>query len=121
MIFIFSSYTTATKVIEKRIIKHELMKKMGLKANTIVNLTLAESSLAALIPGLGIGTVVGNSMLQRLLSLLAYAEEPYSQYAIVYPSIALIIIFLLIPIILYLSLNWNLRREFKRYAPTQME
>jgi hypothetical protein len=121
VIFIFSSYTTATKVIEKRIIKHELMKKTGLKANTIVNLTLAESSLAALIPGLGIGMVVGNFVLQRLLSLLAFAEEPYSKYAIVYPSVALVIIFVLIPIILYLSLNWNLRREFRRYAPTIME
>ncbi len=121
VIFIFSSYTTATKVIEKRVIKHELMKKTGLKANTIVNLTLVESSLAAMIPGLGIGTALGNSVLKRLLSLLAYGKEPFTKYTIVYPTNAIIIVFVLIPIILYLSLNWNLRREFRRYAPTQME
>ncbi len=121
MIFVFSSYTTATKVIEKRVIKHELMKKIGLKANTIVNLTLAECVLAALIPGLGIGTIIGFSVLNRLLSLLSYAAEPYSIYTIIYPGTAIIIFFLLIPFTLYLSLNWNLRREFRRYAPTQME
>lgn len=121
VIFIFSSYTTATKVIEKRVIKHELMKKIGIKANTIVNLTLAECSLAALIPGLGIGAILGFSVLNRLLSLLSYAAEPYSTYTIIYPGTALIIFFLLIPFTLYLSLNWNLRREFRRYAPTQME
>ena len=97
------------------------MKKTGLKANTIVNLTLAECIIAAVIPGLGIGTAVGNSMLARVFGLLAYEIEPYSFFKMIYPVSYIVIVFVMIPIILYVSLNWNLRREFRRYAPTQME
>ena len=120
VVLIFSSFTTATKILEKRVIKHDIMKKMGINITTIINLSAIESFIAAIIPSMLLGSLFGFSVINPMLNLLSYGAEPYPLF-MQYPLIPLILSFLALPIILYLSLTFNLRREFAKYSPTQLE
>ncbi len=120
IVLIFSSFTTATKILEKRVIKHDIMKKMGININTIVNLSAIESFIAAVLPSMLFGSLVGFLILKPMLNLLNYGSEPYP-LTVQYPIVGLIIGFLALPVILYINLSYNLRREFAHYTPTQLE
>ncbi|UJG43832.1 MAG: hypothetical protein K9W46_01280 [Candidatus Heimdallarchaeum endolithica] len=120
VVLVFSSFTTATKILEKRVIKHDIMKKMGINVTTIINLSAVESFIAAIIPSMLLGSIFGFSVIKPMLGLLSYGAEPYP-LSMQYPLIPLLLSFLALPIILYISLTFNLRREFAKYSPTQLE
>jgi hypothetical protein len=119
-VLVFSSFTTAIKILEKRIIKHDIMKKMGLNLNRIVNMSTIQTMIAAILPALGIGAVVGYLVVGPTLIQLNFGVEPFGLY-INYPLTLLIILFVGIPVLVYIGLNYFLRREFGKYAPTVME
>ncbi|NPD88160.1 MAG: hypothetical protein HGN29_05535 [Asgard group archaeon] len=120
IVLVFSSFTTAIKILEKRIIKHDIMKKMGLNINRIVNMSTIQTMIAAILPALGIGAAVGYLTIGPTLIQLNFGIEPFGLY-INYPLIPLIVLFVGIPILVYVGLNYFLRREFGKYAPTVME
>ena len=119
-VLIFSSFTTAIKILEKRIIKHDIMKKMGLNINRIVTMSTIQTMLAAILPALGIGAAVGYLTVGPTLIQLNFGVEPFGVY-INYPTNLLIILFVSIPVLVYIGLSYFLRREFGKYAPTVME
>ncbi|MHA2308330.1 MAG: hypothetical protein ACXABJ_03550, partial [Candidatus Heimdallarchaeaceae archaeon] len=119
-VLVFSSFTTAIKILEKRIVKHDIMKKMGLSVNRIVNMSTAQTMIAAVLPALGIGAAIGYLTVGPTLIQLNFGIEPFGLY-INYPLIPLIILFVGIPTLVYIGLNFFLRREFGKYAPTVME
>ncbi|MHA1399833.1 MAG: ABC transporter permease [Candidatus Heimdallarchaeaceae archaeon] len=120
VVLVFSSFTTATKILEKRVIKHDIMKKMGINVRTIINLSVIECFIAAVIPSVALGSLFGFLVINPMLNLLSYGSEPYP-LTIQFPLTLLIVGFLALPVILYISLNLNLRREFAKYTPTQLE
>ena len=120
ILLFFSSFTTAIKILEKRIVKHDIMKKMGLSVNRIVNMSTVQTMIAAVLPALGIGAVVGNLTIAPTLIQLNFGIEPFELY-INYPMNLLIILFVGIPTLVYIGLNYFLRREFGKYSPTVME
>ncbi|MCG3227272.1 MAG: hypothetical protein H7645_10150 [Candidatus Heimdallarchaeota archaeon] len=120
IVLVFSSFTTAIKILEKRIVKHDIMKKMGLSVSRIVNMSTVQTMLAAVLPALGLGAAVGYLTIGPTLIQLNFGIEPFGLY-INYPMTPLIILFVGIPTLVYIGLNYFLRREFTKYAPTVME
>ena len=119
-VLMFSSFTTAIKILEKRVIKHDIMKKMGINVGTIINMSSIQTMLAAILPTLIIGSVVGFSVMYPTILQLSYGAAPYP-IVVKYPIVALIIVFVGVPALVYLSISYFLRREFQKYAPTMME
>ncbi len=119
-VLVFSSFTTAIKILEKRTIKHDIMKKLGLGINRIINMSAIQTMIAAVIPALTIGAVVGFLTVGPTLIQLNFGVEPFGNY-ILYPIALLVILFVGIPVLVYLGLNYFLRREFGKYSPTVME
>ncbi len=119
-VLIFSVFTTAIKILEKRVIKHDIMKKMGINSAKIISMSSVQTMLAAIIPALGIGAAVGFSIIKITLKQLNYGAAPYKFY-INYPYIVIGLLFVGIPLLVYFSLNYFLKKEFSKYAPTMME
>jgi hypothetical protein len=120
VVLVFSSFTTAIKILEKRRISHDIMKKMGLRISTIVNISSIQSLIAAILPALLIGTGVGLSVILPTLNQLGYGSAPYPLF-VRYPVMLMIVLFIGVPLLVYLGLSYSLRREFTKYAPTIME
>ncbi len=119
-VLIFSSFTTAIKILEKRVIKHDIMKKMGINVRTIINMSSLQTMIAAILPTLILGSIVGFSVMYPTILQLSYGATPYP-VTVRYPIVLLIVLFVLIPALVYLCINYFLRREFTKYAPTMME
>ena len=120
IVLMFSTFTTAIKILEKRVIKHDIMKKMGINSTKIINMSALQTTVAAIVPALVLGAAGGIAVIYPTLKQLNYGTEQFSLY-VNYPVMMLIAIFLGIPTLIYLSLTYFLKREFARYAPTMME
>ncbi len=119
-VLLFSSFTTAIKILEKRVIKHDIMKKMGINVGTIINMSSIQTMLAAILPTLIIGSAVGFSVMYPTILQLSYGAVPYP-VVVKYPIVLLVLLFVGVPALVYLSISYFLRREFQKYAPTMME
>ena len=120
VVLLFSTFTTAIKILEKRVIKHDIMKKMGITTTRIINMSTIQTMIAAILPAMVLGAGGGIAVVYPTLKQLSYGATMFSVYAN-YPIMLLIIIFLGIPALIYFSLTYFLRKEFAKYAPTQME
>ncbi len=120
IVLMFSTFTTAIKILEKRVIKHDIMKKMGINSTKIINMSAIQTTVAAIIPALVLGAAGGIAVIYPTLKQLNYGTEQFSLY-VNYPVAMLIAIFLGIPALIYLSLTYFLKKEFTKYAPTMME
>jgi len=120
IVLVFSCFTTAIKILEKRKIKHDIMNKLGLRVSMIVNMTTIQTSLAAIVPALLIGAAVGFSVIFPTLKQLSYGSAPYLLY-VNYPISLMLILFIGVPLLVYTGLKYLLSRDFTKYAPTIME
>ena len=119
-VLVFSTFTTAIKILEKRVLKHDIMKKMGINSSRIISMSTVQTMIAAIIPALAVGAAIGFKVIRPTLMQLNYGARPYRFY-INYPYIMIAVLFVGIPLLIYLSLHYFLKKEFSKYAPTMME
>ena len=96
------------------------MKKMGINSSKIISMSTVQTMLAAIAPALAAGALIGFSIITPVLKQLNYGAAPYKFY-VNYPYIMIGVLFVGIPLLIYLSLNYFLKKEFGKYAPTMME
>jgi len=120
VVLIFSSFTTSIKILERRVVKHDIMKKMGINVPTIINMSAIQTLVAAIIPSMIIGSAVGILAVRPTLIQLSYGAAPYELY-VNYPWLMISMLLVGIPLMIYLFMNLFLKREFGKYAPTIME
>ncbi len=120
VVLIFSSFTTSIKILERRVVKHDIMKKMGINVPTIINMSAIQTLVAAILPSIIIGTAVGLVAVKPTLIQLSYGAAPYELY-VNYPWGMMMMLLIGIPLMIYIFMNLFLKREFGKYAPTIME
>ncbi len=120
VVLMFSTFTTAIKILEKRVIKHDIMKKMGINTTKIINMTTIQTTIAAIVPALILGAAGGIVAVNPTLKQLEYGAQQFSMH-VNYPVVMLVVLFVGIPSLIYISLRFILKREFAKYAPTMME
>ncbi|MCK5303731.1 MAG: hypothetical protein KAJ72_00665, partial [Candidatus Heimdallarchaeota archaeon] len=120
VVLVFSSFTTSIKILERRVVKHDIMKKMGINVPTIINMSAIQTLVAAILPSMIIGTAVGLFAVRPTLIQLSYGTAPYEMY-VNYPWLMIAMLIVGIPLMIYIFMNLFLKREFGKYAPTIME
>jgi hypothetical protein len=120
LVLVFSSFTTSIKILERRVVKHDIMKKMGINVPMIINMSAIQTLVAAILPSMIIGTAVGLLAVKPTLIQLSYGTTPYEMY-VNYPWLMISMLLVGIPLMIYLFMNLFLKREFGKYAPTIME
>ncbi|MCK4252931.1 MAG: hypothetical protein KAX32_00585, partial [Candidatus Heimdallarchaeota archaeon] len=120
VVLVFSSFTTSIKILERRVVKHDIMKKMGINVPMIINMSAIQTLVAAILPSMIIGTAVGLLAVKPTLIQLSYGASPYEMY-VNYPWLMISLLLVGIPLMIYIFMNLFLKREFGKYAPTIME
>ncbi len=119
-VLLFSSFTTSIKILERRVVKHDIMKKMGINVPTIINMSAIQTLIAAIIPSMVIGTAVGLLAVRPTLIQLSYGAAPYEMH-VNFPWLMITMLIVGIPLMIYIFMNLFLKRDFGKYAPTVME
>jgi hypothetical protein len=118
---IFTSLSNPIKILQKRITKHDVLKKIGIPSNSIILITGLELLISAILPGLIIGGVAGYGLVRLtgfLMLSFTYSSIPYT---IPYPYPAMLLIFLGIPILFYSIFFAAMKINFVRFTPRNLE
>ena len=119
---VFTSLSNPLKILQRRVVKHDIMKKIGLPTNRIVFLSAMELFIACILPGLAIGAAGGYGLL-RLFSWI-FISPPYSgglPFKTIIPYHVGLVIFLGIPLLFYSIFIVSMKRNFAKYRPKNLE
>jgi len=119
---VFTSLSNPLKILQRRVVKHDIMKKIGLPTNRIIFLSAMELFIACILPGLAIGAAGGYGLL-RLFSWI-FISPPYSgglPFKTIIPYHVGLVIFLGIPLLFYSIFIVSMKRNFAKYRPKNLE
>ncbi|MCG3255985.1 MAG: hypothetical protein KAU62_07865 [Candidatus Heimdallarchaeota archaeon] len=119
---VFTSLSNPLKMLQRRIVKHDIMKKIGLPTNRIIFLSAIELFIACILPGLAIGAAGGYGLL-RLFSWI-FISPPYSgglPFKTIIPYHVGLVIFLGVPLLFYSIFIVSMKRNFAKYRPKNLE
>lgn len=119
----FTSFSNPLKILQNRITKHDVLKKIGVPTLYIIGVAALEILLACIIPGLVLGGAAGYGFVKLLDFLLirSFASQAGLPYIMQYPPIAMILIFVGIPILFYILFYISMKANFFKYRPRNLE
>ncbi|MCG3226934.1 MAG: hypothetical protein H7645_08440, partial [Candidatus Heimdallarchaeota archaeon] len=118
---IFTSLSNPIKILQRRITKHDVLKKIGIPSNSIILITGLELLISAILPGLILGGVAGYGLVRLtgyLMLSFTYSSIPF---VIPYPFPAMLLIFLGIPVMFYTIFFVAMKINFVRFRPRNLE
>ncbi len=119
---VFTSLSNPLKILQRRIVKHDILKKIGIPTNRIIFLSALELFMACILPGLALGAGGGYGLL-RLFSWI-FINPPYADslpFNTIIPYHIGLVIFLGIPILFYSIFIVSMSRNFAKYRPKNLE
>jgi hypothetical protein len=119
---VFTSLSNPLKILQRRIVKHDILKKIGIPTNRIIFLSAFEIFLACILPGLALGAGGGYGLLS-LFSWI-FVNPPYVDSLpinIAIPYYVGLVIFLGIPLLFYSIFVVSMSRNFAKYRPKNLE
>jgi len=119
----FTSFSNPLKILQNRITKHDVLKKIGVPTLYIIGVAALEIFLACIVPGLVLGGAAGYGFVKLLDLLLigSFAPQAGLPYLMQYPPIAMILIFVGIPILFYILFYISMKANFIKYRPRNLE
>jgi len=119
---VFTSLSNPLKILQRRIVKHDILKKIGIPTNRIIFLSALELFIACILPGLALGAGGGYGLLS-LFSWI-FINPPYTDslpFATIIPYHVGLVIFLGIPLLFYSIFILSMSRNFAKYRPKNLE
>jgi hypothetical protein len=121
IVVVFISISNPIKMLQQRVHKNDRLKKIGISTKRIVNMATWEIFLTGVLPGilLGIGFGFG------IISLFIRASRMYfysgMNFLIVYSPYAMIISFVLTPVLFFSIFYVSMKRNYAKYQPRNLE
>ncbi|MFW9852211.1 MAG: hypothetical protein ACFFDS_04680, partial [Candidatus Thorarchaeota archaeon] len=120
---VFISISNPLKILQKRITKNDVLKKIGIPTNSIIFVSILEFLIACVLPGLAIGGAAGYGLV-RLFGFL-FLESGFGganlPYAVPFPVSAMLVIFIGIPILFFGIFFTAMKVNFIRFKPRNLE
>ena len=119
----FTSLSNPLKILQKRLVKHDILKKIGIPTNRIISLSALELFISCIVPGLILGGAAGYGLLRLFTWLFIGTLSIYSglPYKIFFPYQIILIIFLAIPVLFYTIFFISMKLNFMKYIPQNLE
>ncbi|MCK5141504.1 MAG: hypothetical protein KAQ70_04870, partial [Candidatus Heimdallarchaeota archaeon] len=118
---VFISITNPIKLLQQRTNKNDRLKKMGISTKRIIRLAAVETFIAGVFPGLVMGAGFGFG----LISMFIWATTSFFYagmgFKIVIAPIALIISFVIAPVLFYAIFYFAMKRNYAKYLPRNLE
>ncbi len=120
---VFISISNPLKILQKRITKNDVLKKIGIPTNSIIFVSGLEFLVACVLPGLAIGGAAGYGLVQ-LFSFL-FLETGFGgaslPYVVQFPVSAMLLIFIGIPLLFFGIFFAAMKVNFIRFRPRNLE
>jgi hypothetical protein len=120
---VFISISNPLKILQKRITKNDVLKKIGIPTNSIIFVSGLEFLVTCVLPGLAIGGVAGYGLVQ-LFSFL-FLESGFGgarlPYVVQFPVSAMLLIFIGIPVLFFGIFFAAMKVNFIRFIPRNLE
>ncbi len=119
----FTSLSNPLKILQKRLVKHDILKKIGIPTNRIILLSALELFISCIIPGLILGGAAGYGLLRLFNWLFIDSMSGYGglPFKIFFPYQVALLIFVAIPVIFYTIFFIAMKYNFAKYRPKNLE
>ncbi|MHA1198463.1 MAG: hypothetical protein ACTSQF_03830 [Candidatus Heimdallarchaeaceae archaeon] len=118
---IFTSLSNPLKILQRRITKHDALKKIGISTRQIILVSAIELFVAAIVPGLLLGALAGYGLERAFNAILVELSYDILPYALPFPYVLVLSLFLGIPLIFFGIYYISMKRNFAKYQPRNLE
>ena len=121
----FTSLSNPLKILQRRLVKHDVLKKIGIPTNRIISLSALELFISCIIPGLILGGAAGYGLLKLFNWLFIDSMSTYGSgglpFKIYFPYQVILIVFVAIPVVFYIIFFVAMKYNFAKYMPKNLE
>ena len=120
---VFISISNPLKILQKRITKNDVLKKIGIPTNSIIFVSALEFLTVCVLPGLVIGGAAGYGLV-RLFGFLFLGSGfggAHLPYVVQFPVSAMLLIFIGIPLLFFGIFFAAMKVNFIRFRPRNLE
>ncbi|MCK4973068.1 MAG: hypothetical protein KAS52_07080, partial [Candidatus Heimdallarchaeota archaeon] len=118
---VFTSLSNPLKILQRRITKHDALKKIGISTRQIILVSAIELFIAAIVPGLMLGALAGYGLERAFNSILVELSYDILPYTLPFPYVLMLCMFLGIPLIFLGIYYISMKRNFANYQPRNLE
>ncbi|MHA1199349.1 MAG: FtsX-like permease family protein [Candidatus Heimdallarchaeaceae archaeon] len=118
---VFISISNPIKLLQQRTNKNDRLKKMGISTKRIIRLAAVETFIAGVFPGLVMGAAFGFGLVGLFIWTTKNFFYSGMGFKIVVAPIALIISFVIAPVLFYVLFYYAMKRNYARYLPRNLE
>ncbi|UJG43800.1 MAG: hypothetical protein K9W46_01120 [Candidatus Heimdallarchaeum endolithica] len=118
---IFTSMSNPLKILQRRMGKHDILKKMGIPNKLIIQMSSFELFMIGILPGLIGGTAVGFTITEIIRRVLRSLREEMLPNPVQFPPVIALMIFLVIPAMFFSIFYITMKMQFARYQPMNLE
>ncbi len=118
---VFISISNPIKLLQQRTNKNDRLKKMGISTKRIIRLAAVETFIAGVFPGLVMGAGFGFGLVGMFIWATTNFFYAGMGFKIVIAPIALIISFVIAPVLFYAIFYYAMKRNYARYLPRNLE
>ncbi|MHA1415864.1 MAG: hypothetical protein ACTSRR_06335 [Candidatus Heimdallarchaeaceae archaeon] len=118
---VFTSMSNPLKILQRRMGKHDILKKMGIPNKLIIQMSSFELFMIGILPGIISGTAVGFTITEIIRRVLRSLRQEMLPNPIQFPPVIAVIIFLVIPVMFFSIFYMTMKMQFARYQPMNLE
>ncbi len=118
---VFTSLSNPLKILQRRKVKHDSLKKIGISTRQIIIVSAIELFIAAIVPGLLLGALAGYGIERAFNSILIELAYDILPYAMPFPYVLVICLFFGIPLVFFGIYYLSMKRNFAKYQPRNLE
>ncbi|MHA1345852.1 MAG: hypothetical protein ACTSU7_11720 [Candidatus Heimdallarchaeaceae archaeon] len=118
---VFISISNPIKLLQQRTNKNDRLKKMGISTKKIIQLATVETFIAGVFPGLVMGAGFGFGLIGIFIWATTNFFYSGMGFKIVISPIALIISFVIAPVLFYALFYYAMKRNYAKYLPRNLE
>ncbi len=117
----FVSISNPIKILQQRITKNDRLKKMGISTKRIIRMTMVETALTGVLPGLLLGSGVGFAILWGFTWATNKFFYSGINYLWKFNALAFIIGFVIAPVLFLGIFYLSMKRNYAKYMPRNLE
>ncbi|MHA1399800.1 MAG: hypothetical protein ACTSQE_05610, partial [Candidatus Heimdallarchaeaceae archaeon] len=118
---VFTSMSNPLKILQKRIGKHDILKKMGVPNSRIIQMSSFELFIIGILPGILVGGAAGFTITRVIIWMFKDLREGTLPTLLRLPPIAMLMIFVFVPALFFLIFYLTMKAQFAAYEPMNLE
>ena len=119
--FAFISISNPLKLLQKKVGKFDILKKLGVRTNRIILISALELLISCILPGLILGWMIGYGLIRLTIWVFFGLYYFILPFKFTFPVSALVTAFIIVPVVYYTIFFVTMKYNFQKYRPRNLE